>query len=117
MLPFDHINPPTSSNVRAPSRTAILYVSMESDSFRPLHEILYEASSRLDASLRYVVRYVPPANPGEIRNYLTGYGVALDLKKTDYLALDDRRASSKNSEEERTGTTDSLVSSIYLEYI
>lgn len=27
---------------------------------------------------------------GEKKGYLSGYGVALDLKKTDYLAVDDR---------------------------
>lgn len=32
---------------------------------------------------------------------MTGYGVALDLKKTDYLALDDRRASSTTSENDK----------------
>jgi UDP-glucose:glycoprotein glucosyltransferase len=26
------------------------------------------------------------------KQFLTGYGVGLDLKKTDYLALDDRRS-------------------------
>lgn len=35
---------------------------------------------------------MPPAVPSSSRNYLSGYGVALDLKKMDYLALDDRNA-------------------------
>ncbi|KAH6906727.1 hypothetical protein BKA70DRAFT_1372357 [Coprinopsis sp. MPI-PUGE-AT-0042] len=42
-----------------------------------------------DARVEYVLRHVPPPtkNPP---NTLSGYGVALDLKKMDYLALDDR---------------------------
>lgn len=54
----------------------------------------------MDMQLQYVIRYVPPVNPAEAKNFLAGYGVALDLKKTDYLALDDRRASSGTDEAE-----------------
>ena len=36
---------------------------------------------------------MPPAGrEAAQRNYLSGYGVALDLKKTDYLVVDDRQA-------------------------
>jgi UDP-glucose:glycoprotein glucosyltransferase len=42
----------------------------------------------------YVFRHVPPAKRGsdQPRSTLSGWGVALDLKKTDYLAVDDRRS-------------------------
>lgn len=44
--------------------------------------------------MEYILRYVPPAGREVAqRNYLSGYGVALDLKKTDYLVVDDRQAS------------------------
>jgi UDP-glucose:glycoprotein glucosyltransferase len=94
LLPFDHIHPLPSSRLKSPYHTAVLYVLVESDSFRPLHETLLAASSKNGALVQYVIRYIPPSNPATTRNYLSGYGVAMDLKKTDYLALDDRRASS-----------------------
>jgi UDP-glucose:glycoprotein glucosyltransferase len=53
-----------------------------------------------------VLRYIPPVTrtrPSDTTigsvggNYLSGYGVALDMKKMDYLAVDDRHASSTGS--------------------
>jgi hypothetical protein len=67
--------------------------------------------------VRYVLRWIPPAelreSPKKVserkdeldvkhesvrpkQQYLTGYGVGLDLKKMDYLALDDRRPKSQS---------------------
>jgi UDP-glucose:glycoprotein glucosyltransferase len=57
-------------------------------------------ASKPTPQVEYVVRYIPPAtrtdalNGSENGNYLSGYGVALDLKKMDYLAVDDRHGSS-----------------------
>ena len=49
--------------------------------------------------LEYVLRYTPFGGKGETERHkkasLSGYGVALDLKKTDYLVVDDRRSASK----------------------
>lgn len=57
----------------------------------------------LPPKLTYVFRYVPPKREGPItREYLSGYGVGLDLKKTDYLVMDDRLA-------RQTGATSSFV--------
>lgn len=71
----------------------MLYAALDSPNFRALHAFLYAASAGAAPRLEYVVRHVPP--PGHTdanrRTHLTGYGVALDLKTTDYLALDDRR--------------------------
>ena len=41
------------------------------------------------------MRFSPPANRSHEKTYLSGYGVALDLKKTDYLAVDDRQTGKK----------------------
>lgn len=91
------MNPALETTLSIPSHTAILYASLESDKFRELHSLLYSASSEKEPKLRYIIRHVPPVNANPSRNYLSGYGVALDLKKTDYLALDDRRTSSGSS--------------------
>jgi len=55
-----------------------------------------ESAAKLPPKIQYVFRHVPPPKLTEglpKREYLSGYGVGLDLKKMDYLALDDRRTS------------------------
>lgn len=89
LLTFDHIFPPPSEILERPPRTAILYASLSSPNFRDLHSYLYRLVNKPDPHVQYVFRHIPPSTPGE-KNYLSGYGVALDLKKMDYLALDDR---------------------------
>ena len=76
---------------------------MSSLNFLDLHTTLIESATAFPPKIQYVLRHVPPPkvvpSKGEApapvkRQYLTGYGVGLDLKKMDYLALDDRRSSS-----------------------
>ncbi|KAI0641470.1 glycosyltransferase family 24 protein [Trametes meyenii] len=91
LLPFDHILPDPARTLTPPPRTAILYASLSSANFRALHSYLYAAASDPAPHLTYVFRPVPPAvQDADTRTYLSGYGVALDLKKMDYLAVDDR---------------------------
>lgn len=75
--------------------------------------MLREAATAMPPKVRYILRWIPPAelreSPKKVperkdeidvkhesvqpkQQYLTGYGVGLDLKKMDYLALDDRRS-------------------------
>lgn len=101
LLAFDHIHPAPSRITSRPDRTAILYTSLDGCpwNLRELHEALYASSTSDEEgkAVEYVVRYAPPlqSKNGEQKargSYLTGYGVALDLKKTDYLVLDDRNS-------------------------
>ena len=94
ILTFDHIYPPPHLTVDRPSRTAILYASLTSPNFRELHTYLLKTANKLDPHLEYVFRYIPPSARSKGRSYLSGFGVALDIKKMDYLALDDRHSSS-----------------------
>ncbi|KAH8825012.1 UDP-glucose:glycoprotein glucosyltransferase-domain-containing protein [Flagelloscypha sp. PMI_526] len=88
---FDHIHPSTERVLERPPRTAILYGPLLSQKFRELHTYLYEAASKEVPYVEYIVRPTPPRHTEDSpRNYLSGYGVSLDLKKTDYLAVDDR---------------------------
>ena len=80
--------------VDRPSRTAILYASLTSPNFRELHTYLLKIANKLDPHVEYVFRHIPPTTRSNGRSYLSGYGVALDIKKMDYLALDDRHSSS-----------------------
>lgn len=95
ILPFDHIFPPSNS-LKRPSRTAIFYASIDSNNFRDLHSHLYKLATSKSPRIEYVLRYVTPEKrDSEKKATLSGYGVALDLKKTDYLALDDRHLGEK----------------------
>ncbi|KAF9447216.1 glycosyltransferase family 24 protein [Macrolepiota fuliginosa MF-IS2] len=97
ILTFDHIYPPPSKTLNRPHRTAVLYATLDSKNFRALHDYLYAQANKAAPHVEYVLRYVSPQGPKSARNYLSGYGVALDLKKMDYLAVDDRLASGKKS--------------------
>lgn len=47
----------------------------------------------MQPDVEYVIRWARGTREqeaGELSSYLSGYGVALDLKKMDYLVLDDR---------------------------
>ncbi|EJD40203.1 hypothetical protein AURDEDRAFT_70440 [Auricularia subglabra TFB-10046 SS5] len=92
LLTIDHIYPDPSTALQTPNRTAILYASLDSPNFRELHEALLALSKPIgEHQIQYVARYVPPGDRSAApKSYLSGYGVALDLKKMDYLAMDDR---------------------------
>lgn len=95
LLPIDHILPDPLSSLERPARTAIFYASVDSPNFRDLHSHLYKLASSPNPRLEYVFRHIPSPSTGAARHsFLSGYGVALDLKKTDYLVLDDRHSSS-----------------------
>ncbi|KAL1704030.1 hypothetical protein EV121DRAFT_270703, partial [Schizophyllum commune] len=84
LLAFDHVYPDPQYELARPPRTAILYASLFSPNFRDLHSYLYEQALRPATPVEYVVRYVPEPD-ARTPNSLSGYGVSLDLKKTDYL--------------------------------
>jgi len=89
LLSFDHIYPPLHQSLTRPPFTAILYGLLSSPNFRDLHTYLLTLANSTDPHVEYVFR---PIRGNTVRqDYdLTGYGIALDLKKMDYLALDDR---------------------------
>ncbi|KAI0754012.1 glycosyltransferase family 24 protein [Daedaleopsis nitida] len=103
LLSFDHAVPDPTRVLETPPQTAILYAELDSPNFRELHCYLYEAARESTPRLTYVFRPIPPVDrdPAD-RTYLSGYGVALDLKKMDYLAVDDRLQSSSGTDEEHT---------------
>ncbi|MCO5588119.1 hypothetical protein L7F22_042074 [Adiantum nelumboides] len=71
---------------------AILYADPYTSNFWPLHHRLteYTLGSRPDhAPLQYILRWKPSRQLGDAS--LPGYGAYLDLKKVDYLVIDDRK--------------------------
>jgi Thioredoxin-like domain len=98
VLTFDHIYPPPTRTLERPPRTAVLYASLASSNFLPLHNYLFLLVNQPASPIEYVFRHIPPATRNNSdRNYLSGYGVSLDLKKMDYLALDDRHSGNHGS--------------------
>lgn len=105
---MDHVFLGTSLRQRHQSPVAVLYADPYATNFWPLHHRLTEyalGSVNTETPLRYVLRWKPTAQKGA--SSLTGYGASLDLKKVDYLVIDDRKladtAASKASSSESPG--------------
>ncbi|KAK9368766.1 UDP-glucose:glycoprotein glucosyltransferase-domain-containing protein [Lipomyces kononenkoae] len=122
ILPFDR---EVSTNKDAP--VVILYADITSPKFVAFHgSLLAEAKA---GKLRYILRYMPSreesANqfPERIRG-LTGYGVELAIKRTDYIVIDDRGKDSSDfpesagdATESESGVVDDLLSTPGMEDI
>lgn len=118
LFPFDHTSPPSSSP-HLPR--VVLYGNPSSPSFQTLFSFLYQLSAPKPVPitsgktttssttkpalmtskdfaaphpprLQFVLRWKPSTvKPSSSKLVLTGYGASLDLKKTDYLVIDDRQ--------------------------
>jgi UDP-glucose:glycoprotein glucosyltransferase len=87
-LPFDRIMGEAQNK-----KPSILYADLLSESFRQFHKTLQKTAKRGKTSYR--VRYKPSSNAEHKPLMVSGYGVELALKRTDYIVIDDR-----NSDEE-----------------
>jgi len=83
-LSFDHILSP-SAEAKLP--LIILYADVISPNFVPFHQFITELVN--NGKVDYVLRYKPPEGSQDTL-HLSGYGVELALKKTDYIVIDDR---------------------------
>ncbi|KAJ1900071.1 killer toxin resistant protein, partial [Coemansia sp. IMI 209127] len=89
-LEFDHVYPTLKKLL--PRKIAVLYADPRSDGFSEIHAYLAELSD--NSEFTYILRYRPwnadksdsPQNPLG----LSGYGVELALKSTEYKVIDDR---------------------------
>lgn len=82
MLPFDR--------VLGIGKDAILYADPTHASFGPFHDVLSKAARQGDVSYRLRYRRSPGVSNTPLP--VSGYGVKLDLKRTDYIVIDDREA-------------------------
>lgn len=84
-LPFDRL-------IGSPSNSAIVYViygDYTSKYFRAMFYNMYH--SVVAKKFNLIWRYVPSQQAASAKpETLSGYGVALNLKRTDYIAIDDR---------------------------
>ncbi|TPX30824.1 hypothetical protein SmJEL517_g05698 [Synchytrium microbalum] len=87
LLPIDHVYTAAGNHgKRLP--TAILYADLTTGEYLPLHIAL---TTKADNGLIfYVLRYRPPPVPQNDTLYVSGYGVELAIKSTEYLVTDDR---------------------------
>lgn len=79
-LPFDR--------VLGTGREAILYADPTSKTFGAFHKALSKAA--VEGSLSYRIRYRRTQSTTRATLPMSGYGVELALKKTDYIVIDDR---------------------------
>lgn len=126
LLPFDHIlssQPlPADSLGSSKASTAVLYGDPFSSNFWSLHSVLLEhvigSRSQLSKTdkdaFQYVLRWKPSetsssnSNLEESSGFLSGYGAALDLKKVDYLVIDDRKLKASSSVEDQIQNPEGL---------
>jgi len=84
-LPFDRVlGDPLS---KTPS---IVYADITSRSFRRFHKTV--SNTARDGKTSYRVRYKPSIRESSTPLFVSGYGVELALKRTDYIVIDDREA-------------------------
>ncbi|KAJ3413453.1 hypothetical protein HDV05_008022 [Chytridiales sp. JEL 0842] len=90
---------------------AVLYADIYSDSFWKLHETLMKMSD--DFELAYVLRFKPsPSLKAGGDLYLSGYGVELALKSTEYKVIDDRVQDNGNKPNEGNEDADAEGSEV-----
>lgn len=80
---------PASEDIPA----AILWADIRSPEFKAHHDILRAHAAAGHVSYR--VRHRPPRSREDRPVMLSGYGVELALKRTDYIVMDDREVASK----------------------
>ncbi|KAJ5130574.1 uncharacterized protein N7515_006613 [Penicillium bovifimosum] len=83
-LPFDRV----LGDISLPP--AVLYADVSSPMFRDFHDTLSDMAKQ--GQISYRVRYRPPQHWSSRPLFVSGYGVELALKRTDYIVIDDRDA-------------------------
>ncbi|TDG42125.1 hypothetical protein AWZ03_011457 [Drosophila navojoa] len=79
---FDHVYPGSENN----TRTVVLYADLGTAAFRPYHKLLETAANA--GKVRYLLRHhLGKRSDRPVR--LSGYGVELHLKSTEYKSQDD----------------------------
>ncbi|KAK1147420.1 killer toxin resistant protein [Aspergillus melleus] len=97
-LPFDRV----LGDISLPP--AILYADVASPMFRDFHHTLSALAK--EGQISYRVRYRPPQHSSPRPLFVSGYGVELALKRTDYIVIDDRAAEQQHSNIVEPGETD-----------
>lgn len=92
ILPFDRLLGESSDTQLTPS---IIYADITSPLFAQFHQTISETARNGQTSYR--IRY-RPSNTSNKPLVISGYGVELALKRTDYIVIDDRVAGEEGSD-------------------
>lgn len=84
---------------------AVLYADISAPMFKEFHEVLRDMAEK--GQISYRVRYRPSQHWTPRPLFVSGYGVELALKRTDYIVIDDRDAEKRNEIQEEN-TPDAL---------
>ncbi|KIK98602.1 glycosyltransferase family 24 protein [Paxillus rubicundulus Ve08.2h10] len=105
-LPLDHVHRVTAT-LEEPRYTALHFADPTAPSFTSLHGTLLSLEPKVEYILRWAKGTIEKRG-SELSSYLSGYGVALDLKKMDYLVLDDRNQHQGGSAAHDTSSGDNV---------
>ena len=85
VLPFDHVYNPLNED-----EAVVLYADIQSEGFEEFHHQLKKLAD--SGKVRYILRYRPSVSSVNEDKplFVSGYGVELMLKRTDYIVIDDR---------------------------
>ncbi|KAJ1720831.1 killer toxin resistant protein [Coemansia erecta] len=114
VLALDHVYPASNSGSPPPqsSRVVALYADPRAETFIEMHD--YLAALAENSEITYVLRYRPWAPDGGSADGhpalgLSGYGVELALKSTEYKVIDDRELNYKDSKDTPAATAEKTV--------
>ncbi|KAJ5235324.1 uncharacterized protein N7469_004492 [Penicillium citrinum] len=93
-LPFDRV----LGDLSLPP--AVLYADVSAPMFKEFHGILSDMAK--SGQISYRLRYRPPQHWTSRPLFVSGYGVELALKRTDYIVIDDRDAEQRGEAAEET---------------
>lgn len=96
-LPFDHVLGSSAGVL------STLYADITHPLFAYFHETI--SKSAREGKTAYRVRY-RPSNTDPEPLFVSGYGVELNLKRTDYIVIDDRDAEQTKGEQDNDDTSD-----------
>ena len=85
------------------SEAVILYADLESQSFKRMHKTLSKLAS--EGRITYIFRHFLP-NRSSHKTRLSGYGVELQIKSSEYKAQDDRELKANDGEHEDVDGSD-----------
>lgn len=89
-LPFDR----TLTSGDSSASPAVLYADIASPMFADYHHTLRRMAD--EGQIAYRVRYRPSHDSASRPLFVSGYGVELTLKRTDYIVIDDREAANRD---------------------
>lgn len=94
VLPFDRV----FGDASLPP--AVLYADIAEPMFKEFHQSLTALAK--EGQVSYIVRYRPPQHWAPRPLFVSGYGVELALKRTDYIVVDDRDAEQRGKRAQNT---------------